>query len=303
LLPGCPDARIRVVNPAEGYKHVAASRSGMKTLAVVGSSGTGKTTLIERLVDRLDERGSVATIKHLDHAPDIDTHGKDTDRHRAAGAAVTYGIDDEGWFATGDARDLDGILDELTPDHDYAIVEGFSSHRLPAVALGDRDHAGHELATAPDADGIDLDAVCAAIDDLEPRVTLESLVAAIKTAPNADRSGAIATFTGRVRTKDADDDTPTESLEFEAYEGVAEERLAAIVDDLEARDGVQRVLAHHRTGVVAAGEDIVFVVVLAGHREEAFAAVSDGIDRLKNEVPLFKKEVTADEQFWLHERA
>lgn len=275
----------------------------MKTLAVVGPSDSGKTTLIERLVDRLDERGSVATIKHLDHAPDIDTYGKDTDRHRSAGAAVTYGVSEDGWFATGDARDLDEILDDLAPDHDYAIVEGFSGRHLPAVVLGDRDHAGHELAAAADSDGIDLDAVCAAIDDLEPRVTLESLVTAIKSAPNADRSGAIATFTGRVRTKDADDDAPTEHLEFEAYEGVADERLAAIIDDLEARDGVQRVLAHHRTGVIAAGEDIVFVVVLAGHREAAFTAVSDGIDRLKDEVPIFKKEVTADEQFWLHERA
>jgi molybdopterin synthase catalytic subunit len=59
---------------------------------------------------------------------------------------------------------------------------------------------------------------------------------------------------------------------------------------------------HHRTGVVPAGEDVVFVVVLAGHRGEAFETVSDGIDRLKDEVPLFKKEVTVDEEFWRHER-
>jgi len=56
-----------------------------------------------------------------------------------------------------------------------------------------------------------------------------------------------------------------------------------------------------KTGVVDAGEDIVFVVVLAGHRKEAFETVEDGIDRLKEEVPLFKKEVTVDETFWAHE--
>ncbi|PSP53856.1 molybdopterin synthase, partial [Halobacteriales archaeon QH_7_68_42] len=50
------------------------------------------------------------------------------------------------------------------------------------------------------------------------------------------------------------------------------------------------------------GEDIVFVVVLAGHRREAFRTVEDGIDRLKDEVPLFKKEVTVEETFWSHER-
>jgi molybdopterin synthase catalytic subunit len=54
--------------------------------------------------------------------------------------------------------------------------------------------------------------------------------------------------------------------------------------------------------VVEAGEDIVFVVVLAGHREEAFKTVSEGINRLKAEVPLFKKEVTVEDSFWVHER-
>jgi len=59
---------------------------------------------------------------------------------------------------------------------------------------------------------------------------------------------------------------------------------------------------HHRTGVIDYGDDIVFVVVLAGHREEAFRAVEDGINRLKAEVPIFKKEVTDAEEFWVHER-
>jgi molybdopterin synthase catalytic subunit len=60
---------------------------------------------------------------------------------------------------------------------------------------------------------------------------------------------------------------------------------------------------HHRTGVIEAGEDIVFVVVLAGHRREAFRAVEDGIDRLKDEVPIFKKETTEAEEFWVHRRS
>jgi molybdopterin synthase catalytic subunit len=78
--------------------------------------------------------------------------------------------------------------------------------------------------------------------------------------------------------------------------------MAALRRDLEARDGVYAVRLHHKTGVVDAGEDIVFVVILAGHRTEAFRAVEDGINRLKEEVPLFKKEVTVDEEFWAHER-
>jgi molybdopterin synthase catalytic subunit len=273
----------------------------MKTVAVVGPSDSGKTTLVERLVGRLD--GRVATVKHLDHAPDIDTQGKDTARHRAAGATVTYGISSDGWFATGDSRHLDDILDDLASEYDYAVVEGFSGRGLPAVVLDGREHVGPELAAAPEQEEINLDAVIEAIEDREPRVTLESLVSEAKASPDADRAGAIATFTGCVRAKESPDDAPTEFLEFESYEGVAAERMSEISAELEAREGVHEVLMHHRTGVVEAGENIVFVVVLAGHRSEAFSTVSDGIDRLKDEVPIFKKERTADEEFWVHERA
>jgi len=275
----------------------------MHVLAVAGPSDSGKTTLVERLVERLSDRGRVATVKHLRTDPTVDTEGKDTDRHRRAGAAVTYGItDDEGWFATGRERTLDETLDQLAPDYDYALVEGYSSADLPTVALGGREHAGETVATAPDADAVDVDEVVGALHGLEPYETLGSLVAEVKRSPDARYAGAIATFTGRVRRQEDADDDPTEFLEFEKYEGVADERMATIRDELEARDGVHDVRMHHRTGLVEDGEDIVFVVVLAGHRREAFRTVEDGIDRLKDEVPLFKKEVTVEDEFWSHER-
>ncbi|WP_123533335.1 molybdopterin synthase [Halosimplex salinum] len=275
----------------------------MQVLGIVGPSDSGKTTLVERLAERLSGDGRVATVKHLKTEPTVDTEGKDTARHRAAGAAVTFGItDDAGWFATGADRSLDETLDEVAADADYALVEGYSASPLPTVALGGRDHAGETVATAPEADAVDLDEVVAAVDALEPYESLGSLVAEVKASPDARYAGAIATFTGRVRTQEDADDEPTEHLEFEKYDGVAEERLATIRSELEARDGVHEVRMHHRTGVVEAGEDIVFVVVLAGHRREAFETVEDGIDRLKDEVPLFKKEVTVDDAFWSHER-
>jgi len=275
----------------------------MQVLAVAGPSDSGKTTLVERLVGRLSERGRVATVKHLRTEPTVDTEGKDTDRHRRAGADATYGVtDDAGWFATGRERTLDETLDHLAADYDYALVEGYSSADLPTVALGGRDHAGETVATAPEADAVDLDGIVEALQDLEPYETLGSLVAEVKRSPDARYAGAIATFTGRVRRQEDADDDPTEYLEFEKYEGVADERMATIRDELEARDGVHEVRMHHRTGLVEDGEDIVFVVVLAGHRREAFETVEDGIDRLKDEVPLFKKEVTVESEFWRHER-
>jgi len=280
-----------------------APRLGMKVLGIAGHSETGKTTLVERLVERLGERGRVATVKHLNSSPDLDTAGKDTARHRDAGAATTYGItDDEGWFATGERRTLDGTLADLAPDYDYALVEGYSDADIPTVALDGRDYAGETVLEAADADAVDVDALVDTLESQEPFETLGSLVAEVTQSPEARYAGAIATFTGRVRAQEDPEDPPTESLAFEKYDGVAEERMAAIREDLEAREGVREVRLHHRTGVVEAGEDIVFVVVLAGHRAEAFRTVEDGIDRLKEEVPLFKKEVTVEETFWSHER-
>ncbi|MEF8777236.1 MAG: molybdopterin synthase [Haloarculaceae archaeon] len=275
----------------------------MQVIGVVGYSGVGKTTLVERLVERLAERGRVGSIKHLGHEANIDTEGKDTARHRAAGASVTYGVtDDAGWFATGEDRELGETLDRMAAEYDYAVVESFTESSLPHVRLGDRTSGGEVVYEAADAEAVDMDQLVAVVEDLAPYESLESLVAEVKRSPPAEYSGAIATFTGRVRARDGPDEERTTHLEFERYDEVAAERRREITADLESRDGVLEVLLYHRTGVVQAGEDIVHVVVLAGHRAEAFEAVSDGIDRLKEEVPIFKKEVTIEDTVWAHER-
>ncbi|PSP83517.1 molybdopterin synthase [Halobacteriales archaeon QS_6_64_34] len=275
----------------------------MYVLGIVGHSDTGKTTLVERLTERCSTDADVATVKHCTNSPDVDTEGKDTARHRAAGAAETVALTDDGeWFATGESRTLTDTLDALAPDYDYAFVEGYSDAAIPKVVLGDREAADPVIYRAEGGGDADLDSILAALDERDPYVTLETLVESVKRSPAKDRAGAIATFTGRVRAKDSPDDRPTKHLEFERYDGVARGRMADLRADLEARDGVHAVRLHHKTGVVEAGEDIVFVVILAGHRGEAFSAVQDGINRLKDEVPLFKKEVTVDGEFWAHER-
>ncbi len=274
----------------------------MKVLSVVGFSDSGKTTLIERLADRLAEKGPVGTVKHINCSPDLDVDGKDTNRHRSAGAIQSYGLAEGQWFATGTDLSLDEALERIGTDCEYALVEGYSETRLPTVVLGEKEiDDGQILTRAPSGSEADIEEIIDRLEDTEPYETLHSLVARAKQSTDQDKSGAIATFTGRVREKEDDEDTSTEFLEFEKYDGVAEQKMATIKDELEARDGVFEVLLHHKTGVVDAGEDIVFVVVLAGHRQEAFETVEDGINRLKEEVPLFKKEVTVEAEFWAHE--
>lgn len=232
----------------------------MKPLGITGPSDSGKTTLIERLVPRLRERGSVATIKHLRCRVRVDEEGKDTHRHRAAGAEATYGVMDDGtWFATGEERSLEGLFERLAPDHDYVLVEGYSDAAIPTVALAGRDHAGETVLAADCGADADVEAVVEALEDCDPVETLSSLVARARRSRDG-RSGAVATFAGRV-------------------EGDARGDRAGIERDLRAREGVHEAVLHRRAGVVGPG-DVVLAVALAGTRAAALGAVGAAADRL-----------------------
>jgi molybdopterin synthase catalytic subunit len=258
-------------------------------LGIVSSEGTA--AVRERLVDVFTDHGRVAVIEG------------DTVAGTPPGVAATYRVDDDGcWQAEGTGMGLADMLDRLAPAHDYAILTGFPGADVPHLVVGDPGYGGDVLAHVDAPGSVDPVAVREALSDTPRHVTLESLIERATDAPGANRAGAVATFTGRVRERDTPEDTPTTHLEFETYDGVADERMRAIESDLAAREGVFVVRMHHRTGVIESGEDIVFVVVLAGHREEAFETVSEGIDRLKSEVPIFKKEVTVEDAFWRHEQ-
>ncbi|WP_132059092.1 molybdopterin synthase [Halorussus amylolyticus] len=266
---------------------------------VLGVVGDEARAVADDLAAEFGEDGRVAVVARDPTASDGTALETSAD--------ATYRLADGGWTASGRDRALSDVLDDLAPEYDRAILVDFPAADVPQVVVGagpeEVDHAGETLLEAADADGVDPAEIRARLDATEPYETLESLVAEAKRSEDAPYSGAIATFTGRVRAKEDADDEPTEYLAFEKYEGVAEDRMDAISAELEEREGVFEVVMHHRTGVIEYGEDIVFVVVLAGHRKEAFRTVEDGIDRLKDEVPIFKKEVTTDEQFWVHERS
>ncbi|WP_066413678.1 molybdopterin synthase [Halorubrum aethiopicum] len=267
--------------------------------------GPGADDLAGTLAERL--AGRVAVVRREENAggPDESDEPGTVDGTPAGDTTLALAPDGS-WTGRGTVDSFDALLDDLAPDHDYLVAVGYDRLRVPTVLLGPDagpdDTPGDVIASGERPDDVDVDALLAALERAEPWITRELLVERVERSADAERSGAIATFTGRVRARDAPDDDRTTHLAFEKYDGVARERMDAIAAELTDREGVFEVAFHHRTGVIEAGEDIVFVVVLAGHRAEAFRAVEDGIDRLKDEVPIFKKETTESEEFWLHQR-
>jgi len=88
-------------------------------------------------------------------------------------------------------------------------------------------------------------------------------------------------------------------LEFEAYEPMALTEMEKIVSHAAEKWPVQKILIHHRVGVLEVGEVPVIIAVSAAHRAAAFDACRFIIDTLKQTVPIWKKEVFEDGEVWV----
>jgi MoaE-MoaD fusion protein len=112
-----------------------------------------------------------------------------------------------------------------------------------------------------------------------------------------DRAGAIATFLGTTRIESRG--RAVVHLEYEAYEGMAEQVMAEIAEALTSRYDLCKIAITHRIGRVGIGEASVAIAVSAPHREHALAACKEAIDTLKVDVPLWKKEIYEDGEEWI----
>jgi molybdopterin synthase catalytic subunit len=111
--------------------------------------------------------------------------------------------------------------------------------------------------------------------------------------------GAVVTFLGTVR--DLTNDKVTVALDYEAYPGMAEKKLAEIEAETRQRWPVGEMVLEHRLGHLEVGEVSVAVAVSCPHRGQAFEACRYAIDRLKELVPIWKKENWADGSTeWVH---
>ena len=152
-----------------------------------------------------------------------------------------------------------------------------------------RDHAlkdGDEVALIPPVSG------GAFLLSDEP-LSLDKVVDEVRD----ENAGAITTFTGATRIESRG--RTVTHLDYEAYEGMAEDVMGEIADALMAKYELCAIAIHHRTGRVSIGETSVLIAVSAPHRQDALAACKDAIDELKQRVPLWKKEVYEGGEEWI----
>ena len=119
----------------------------------------------------------------------------------------------------------------------------------------------------------------------------------METAVTHSGAGAICSFTGVVR--DSSRGRSVTHLEYEAYAEMAISQMRKIADEIAEQWPEARVAMAHRTGRLEIGEPSVVISVSSPHRAEAIAACKWGIDRLKETVPIWKKEHATDGTYWI----
>lgn len=162
---------------------------------------------------------------------------------------------------------------------DTALHENDEVALLPPVSGGsnktERDPAGHYFAITREV------------------IRAEALARELQ----RDEDGAVVTFDGVVRNNTKG--RRTQYLEYECYEELALRQMAQIGREIADKFAVGRMGIVHRLGRLEIGEASVVVVATAPHRKPAFEAALEAINRLKREVPIWKKEIFADGETWV----
>ena len=123
-------------------------------------------------------------------------------------------------------------------------------------------------------------------------------VGALVTGAFRPDCGAVATFVGTTRI-DESSGASVEYLEYEAYQPMADRKLEEIGAEIEERWEVKHVSIVHRLGRVEAGEPSVVIAVASPRRGPAFEASRYAIERIKETVPIWKREVWSDGYVWV----
>ncbi|KGK98602.1 molybdopterin-guanine dinucleotide biosynthesis protein MobB [Methanococcoides methylutens] len=274
----------------------------MKVISVIGYKNTGKTTLVTRLVQELSKLGRVGTAKMmLDHR--LDDPKTDTGKHFDAGADMVTAVTNSELVSIQRDPSIEKAIDALADaGMDFAVVEGAKDSTIAKILLGDIDEdVQNVVARLPARSEWNLGELVDVIREQPDHVTLDLLLKQIKETPGIEKVGGIGSFTGIVRVDN--EDFRTSQLEFESYKTAADTSIQKIREEIMQQEGIIDVLIHHKVGTIKPLEDIVYIVVAAGHRQQLFPALAETLERVKSEVPIWKKEITVDGNFWVHDHA
>jgi molybdopterin synthase catalytic subunit len=193
-----------------------------------------------------------------------------------------------------------GILDLLIADAPRLEFLRRSVMLMVNQEYVDSDHVlrdGDELVLIPPVSG-------GAIASEGRLFRIDEAVLDLREAERAVESpaaGAVVTFTGSVRERARG--MAVSALEYEAYAPAAEKMLERIADEIQERWGLTRVAVIHRVGLLQVGEASVVIAIASAHRDEAFDACRYAIERLKQIVPIWKKEFYEDGATWIGSEA
>jgi molybdopterin synthase catalytic subunit len=156
-------------------------------------------------------------------------------------------------------------------DDEYVPTE----HRL---------HDGDDVSLIPPVSGGSEELIAVKAEPLDG----DALVRAVR----RDESGAVVLFHGVARNHS--EGRQVRALEYEAHESLAVKKLREVADDVRGRFAITDIGILHRTGHLEIGEASLLVAVSAAHRKEAFEAAQYAVDRIKQTVPIWKKEIWED---------
>ena len=131
-------------------------------------------------------------------------------------------------------------------------------------------------------------------------IDLNQIVEALSKHPQSRRAGAVASFIGVVREEPIREGSgEVNHLEYEAYEYVALKQMEEIRRSMLSRPGIVEVSIHHIIDRLSVGEASLFVAVLGAHRQDVFPVLAETVERVKMEVPIWKKEYTTRDTYWV----
>jgi MoaE-MoaD fusion protein len=179
------------------------------------------------------------------------------------------------------------LCDQLS--HQYPVVTPYLTTLICAVAdeYVPSDHRlrdGDDVALIPPVSGGADGPFRVTSEPLDPN----ELLAAVR----QDESGAVVLFHGVARNNS--EGRRVIALEYDAHASLAEKKLAEVAHEVRSRWPIMAIAVLHRTGRLAIGETSLLVAVSSAHRQEAFEASQYAVDRIKQIVPVWKKEIWED---------